>query len=47
VVYRARKYHAPRDKVGDVLRAVLGVNFSVVRTKMEVEYKVIKSVLGV
>jgi len=33
--------------VGDVLRAVLGVNFSVVRTKMEVECKVIESVLGV
>ena len=47
VVYRARKCHAPRDAVCDVLRAVLGVNFSVARTKVEAECEAMESVLGV
>jgi len=47
VVYRVRKCYIPRNKVGDVLRVVLGVNFSVIRTKIKVECKVIKSVLSV
>ena len=47
VVYRARKCHAPRDEVGDVLRAVLGVRFSIARTKVGVESEQRESVLGV
>ena len=47
MVYRVRKCYVPRNKVGDVLRAVLGVNFSVIRTKMEVEYEVIKNMLSI
>jgi len=47
VVYRARKCHVPRDEVGDVLRVVLGVNFLVVRTKVEAECEAMESVLGV
>ena len=33
--------------MGDVLRAVLGVNFSVIRTKMEAECEAMESVLSV
>ena len=47
MVYRVRKYHAPRDKVGDMLRAILGINFSVIYTKIKAKYEAIKSMLGI
>ena len=50
-MYRVRKCYVPRDEVGDVLRVVLGVilgmNFSVIRIKMEVECEVMENVLSI
>ena len=47
MVYRARKYYVPQDIICDILRAILGVNFSVTYTKVKVEYKVMESVFGI
>ena len=46
-MYRVRKYHVPRDKIGNILRAILGVNFSIIRTKMKAKCKAIESILGI
>ena len=46
-MYKVRKYYIPRDKVGNILRVVLSINFSVIRIKIKVKYKVIKSILNI
>ena len=47
IIYRTRKYYTPRDTISDILQAVLGINFSIIRTKIKVEYKAIESILGI
>ena len=47
MVYRARKYYVPQDIICDILRAILGVNFSVIHTKMEAKYKAMESILSI
>ena len=47
IVYKARKYHVPQDIIYDILQAILGINFSVTRTKVKAEYKAIKSILNI
>jgi len=47
IIYKVRKYYVPRDVVCNILRVILGVNFSVIYIKVEVEYKAIKSIFGI